>query len=746
MTEDPKILCKIAQADCKHDFGENARSDYFNIDRGCEEYNVSESGVTSNIENYYNQYYVYKNGDRQSFSQLIPSTPPIAYLNTLPTIPIVCDFTIGPFIDDLRLLRDKVTWIKNSETMFDGASKNNYGFTEKIVNIPTHYQKSNTFNPFIPVHTQSTHFYLSKYSGAKMFSMSGKTFVVFNKENKLYVVDREYCKNNSVVNKIINGPNKTINAVMKEIKGILNGSLQKQGNTFLKYISKRLGDQGQAISALRMYDSHRSIFVTHDTLARDFAIVIEVPYIIFTYSTSTGLKGYDLFVHKRTVDPIQQAEMARKREEETNRIEEERRTNLEIIQSIITQAVNTINTELTRPISDESSIRNVFKNIIDHVYSLEIYNNKLQGDLSGLNVDSLKLVTFPTTKQKFDNFRVSWSSSFTSNGINITGIKNTYLCPNELIKISKILKNADVRLSELYNTFIDNIIRVVNNTSVSGRAAEVYKSSAIKVFSDIKSGIYVGGQGRPPGDEPVRISAKKRHVPSSEKLIEMRRVRAAEKATVKRDDAARVRRKVADFEESFLEIDEDIHAFVYLVTELVNMFRDNIDVSKLSESYNVIREHILDVISSEIEDGVSMETDDDVAEEYNFTLPFENNTFVAEYLQKFIDFEKITNTGVEKLDLTETIVNTIHTLYAKIYNSIPFWKETYNEFKTPSVSPQPAPYKISPLSTGIRAGEPIEVEGGNKYTRKRRIRVNIRRNYAGTSKTRIKHLKHTRRN
>lgn len=699
MDTSSRVLCQISQMDCKHDFGENARQEYYSNDEGCEEYSVNEAGLTRDIirSGFYNNYTCYHKGTRIIPDIRIQPGSPIEILDRLSKINIVCDFTVGPFIEDIRRLGSKVVLINNNERNFDAASKGDYGLASVKTSASIVYKKNDTFVRSSIVDTDTICFYLSTYNSAKMFNNS-KTYVVFNKANKLFVVDRDYCKNNGIVNKLANGNKHTINYVIGQIQGILNGTIAKQGNTLLKYISKRLGDQGQAISALRLHEGNRCVFVTHDTCARDFAITIGVPYVIWTYS-GVETAGYYLFVNEteRSEEEMEQeASYIRETEERENAI----RTRIQVY---IHDSVRRINTLLQSSVKNVNDVKRILKGIINDVYFLNTYYT-VGTDISGLELTDIQVVDFPNVKNKFDNLRLHWDSGIDNRSINITGIKNTYLCADELIKIYSILKKVNSILLDKYVDFINKIIEIVNSGDETSRVGGIYKTNASRFLSNIVVGVTGGG----PHD-------------------------------------------------NFFNEDEDIHAYIYLLTELVNLFRDNItnDFVHVFEKTrtNEILHIICDKVSYEpLHDGTK---DDDV----DFVLPFENNKNVQLYLQKFIDYKHEINTGIDTVNTTDIVVNTIILLYKSIEHIIDRWHAVYTYFKFPDfhVSTKEAllgktfmykrhaendveePLYISRKMSRMAPGW----AGGNKHTRKCKIHIKIRRNLVDASKRRS--LKHRRR-
>lgn len=740
-----KILCQIAQVDCKHDFGANARSDYYQQDKGCGniEYTADEQGLTKNLfdSGYFSDYQVYHEGPRPlPISIEIQSDNPINFLSRLESIPIVCDFAVGDFLKDLNAnatTRSRVVWIKNTETEFDAATKTSIKLPFPVTPLqPTtmHYRKNASFIPYNVITNESMHFYLSRYSGAKMFTKDNKSFTIFNAENKLYLVDRDYCKKNGIINKIVTGPNKTIDFAINSIKGILNGTIQKQGNQYLKYITKRLGDQSQAISSLRTYEGRKCVFVTHDTVARDFAITIGVPYIVWTYSSSDVDRGYYLFVNKKTLTREEMARQEQVKQQlllEKQQEEERQRTIRTKIEYIKNNTINNIREKLSTDITGEESVRNVLKEIISSVYFLDTYVVKLGEDVSGLNVTDVQLVEFPNTVQKFENLRLLWNENMNNLNWNIFGIKNAYLCVDELIKIYKVLKTVDSTLFELYRQFIDKMIRMVDSGESRSRASEIYKANAKRTLTGIKElGTIVGGQSRGSVDTTT----------------------------------------------DFFEIDENVHAFIYLITELVNMFRENIGRANFLVPEV---ESILDKIHHKefiYEDAIPILSN----EYYDFTLPFENNKFVESYMQAFIDYEKEIIVDEKRSNILLVVANTVLELYMKIKPNLKYWETTYSYFKEenlvtilgkrksqevvapegaeptsvgkrrrteesmpekrprteeprsePQYTGEPVPKKRSPIAApgGEPGGPSVRVQGGrNKYTRKRKLNVKIRRN------------------
>lgn len=719
-------LCTIAQVDCKHDFGEEARGDYSNIDQGCPDVTYDEDTLTDRLLSMYSNYQCYfaHEGSPRIIHPRIPirRESPLSVLGGLEKLPIVCDFTVGIFHKDrhLKTLRDKVIWIENNETLLDPAPKSTYDFPAERMNNTITFLPPNDSNIRSETLTnESRYFYLSKYTSATMMGNEKKSFVAFVEDRKrVFMVDRDYCKNNGMINKLITKPPNNILKVMESCRLLLNGTIGKQGCQFLKYIAKRLGDQGQAISALRKYKGSNCIFVTHDRVARDFAISIGVPYIVWTYSGPVD-KGYYLFVNQNVMSP--EALESRRME-----VERERSRVLEIKRKIVGQIAeskNRIKTELKNYIErggGEEYIKDVLFQIIPDVYFLDTFVNKIKtdSDIEKLNLNDIVPLEIPTIKNRLENFTLTWSVDRLNNSsVNIFGIKNTYLCADILLKIKKILEDVDDSdggLHEMYITFLRKLREFVDMTPVSSsRNQRSYKENVMKTLKDIIGGFIRSG-GNPFG-----------------------------------------RKDTTKIEENFFEVDEDMHASLYLLIELVNMFQEHINyadplfrrkIRKFLPILYALADKPDNDDSMDIDRRVSrMEPEFSTEDEYQFTLPFEFNTTVQENLDKFFELKNEVET-LSSEEVRKRVGSLIDTIFLKIEDNIQSWKENYDllsgnvGFSAPPMTgkhgrryEETVGRESYARKTARNAYIDDDVEmsttaGGRRRTRKNRLRMKISRN------------------
>jgi hypothetical protein len=631
---DNNKLCQIAVVDCRHDFQQKVKVDEYL--RGadikvCDKNSQASLSKYIYMEGFYNQYLCHIFGTIKSDfcvsqnkennqtivdditisdNQEIITTVLQDILNIPGDIHLIVDFdTVHIKELLLEIFGDRIKWVENAQTGFDfaplsrplGYSPHNE-FSSVLYlasNDNLDYKISrNTPIIFDENNSATTNlFFMKPFNKIVMFCEKGKAYSLIFSGTKAILIDKTYANKNGNVHDIIT-TSKTQNEVIKRFKNILrNGYDHSIASNLTKFIAKRLGDQGQVISSLVNVNNANRIFITHDSVARDFAILIGVPNVIFTKSTSEGEYGYIVYKRLDLLSPESNEE--RRAIQERVRIQEEARQKmqtelLEYLNTKFQEQKNLIGDELLkferqfRNNSNKDEQMNLFKqmlkNIIDSVYFLKTYGTlslreKASKSLSG----APELLNFRREKENIDKMKRIWrNTDKLDNTPNIRGIVSRYICFEELKMIDSILINDGV-LSDLFRLSLFRYYSLIEPENANGRRSPsmIFSINAQSLLLTIKSDlltlnneekinqIFLRGQ-KLVGQEGGQVGGNRKR-PFWKSVVE---------------------------DNNFNIIDEHFHLLLYMVIESTSQLRNKIELFNITNLLDSIQDKsIIEIIN-----------------------------------------------------------------------------------------------------------------------------------------------------
>lgn len=806
-----KKLCQISVVDCRHDFKLKEKVEEYKRKADvtlCD--NNSQESLSWYLqgEGFYNQYkcYSFGNIDFETIhkSQIYLDSEEInsKYEEDIKLEEIfgggrkfhlVVDFDTAHFKEKLLRFGNNIQWVVNAQTEFDfaplGKPSEYTEYDERnsvlYLNSEVDLGHKNSRNKPIILNSSGEGytdlFFMKPFSKIIMFFEKNMAYSLILKNKKAVLIDKSYANKNGNVQDIITS-SRTIKDVMKKFREILEGNFDKTiANNLTKFVAKRLGDQGQVISSLINISGVTRVFVTHDSVARDFAILIGVPIVVFTKTNIDRDYSYVVYQRKdllssEVLHQLEDIRLLAIREREERQIRIYQNLNEIFLEQKYLVKKNLKNFELQfSKLSNKDEQMDLFKklliNIIDSVYFLKTYStNTIRIRASKVLQEPPELIQFIYEKKRFESMKRKWNDTDKLKSTNdIRSIISSYICFEEIKKIDEIFQENETEFGKLSDLFrlslyrFYSIIESENDMRLS--PSKIFMVNAQILLQSIKSDLFV-----------------------SEKINEIKRKYFEyPQRGGKAHDKLIVKQKGGMYKEelAFHIIDEHFHLLIYMIVEIVSRLQAII-YEKSKESFGIGKLLDIDIINTVfiIIDMISNDASStrpkleirppggnnnilkssveaDVFDNESFVYPFE---YVPEYCEQpseksppketFLnilqnsfnnDYEDLSsiihNLGRFIRDYFYSLPNKIHDkvgITLKFNDCMNLWLEVYEKFKygylkeiyVPNMIPQGAVPSMTPqganISVSLFAPTPIIINTAG--TKRLRTRNNLSSN------------------